>query len=206
MGKYHKYVFDVEQRKYIGAFEEMYQNESKENFDSWHQDDTSQIHRQLSLALLNAYQFNSIIDLGCGKGTFTHLLKKQNNNVTGVDISTTAINIASEKFPNITFKTLDSSIIKTLDRFLNECDKKEKTDLIFCAEMFSYLENWKDVIKCISKRTQYFYTTLFIPENPIGFVKSSKEFIECIEEYFNIIEVAQLKKSRFNLVLAKRKS
>jgi len=42
MAKYHKYVFDIETRKFIGNFEEMYQRESVDNFDF-------------------------ILDLGCGK-------------------------------------------------------------------------------------------------------------------------------------------
>ena len=52
MAKYHKYVFDIEERKFIGDFETMYQNESKENFDSWHQDDTRQLQRKIDLAIL----------------------------------------------------------------------------------------------------------------------------------------------------------
>ena len=43
MAKYHKYVFDVNDKKFVGNFEEMYQKESEENFDSWHQDDSRQI-------------------------------------------------------------------------------------------------------------------------------------------------------------------
>ena len=34
---YHKYVFDVKRRKFVGEFEEMYQGEDKENYDSWYQ-------------------------------------------------------------------------------------------------------------------------------------------------------------------------
>ena len=42
MAKYHKYVFDVEKRTFIGDFENMYAHESIEKFDSWHQDDSRQ--------------------------------------------------------------------------------------------------------------------------------------------------------------------
>jgi len=40
MGKYQKYIFDQNQRKFIGDFEKMYSNEVEEKFDSWHQSDT----------------------------------------------------------------------------------------------------------------------------------------------------------------------
>ena len=56
----------------------MYQNESKENFDSWHQDDTRQLQRKIDMAILEDYNFEKIIDIGCGKGSLSHLLKKKN--------------------------------------------------------------------------------------------------------------------------------
>lgn len=107
MAKYHKYVFDLENRKLVGDFETMYQNESKENFDSWHQDDTRQLQRKIDLAILEDYNFEKIIDIGCGKGSLTHLLKKKNNYVLGLDISQTAVNIAKERFPDIEFISID---------------------------------------------------------------------------------------------------
>ena len=94
-------VFDVKNRKLVGDFETMYQNESKENFDSWHQDDTRQLQRKIDLSILEDYNFSKIIDIGCGKGSLSHLLKKKNNYVLGLDISQTAVNIAQERFPDI---------------------------------------------------------------------------------------------------------
>jgi hypothetical protein len=37
--KYHPYVFNLEERGFVGAFEEMYQQENTEGFDSWHERD-----------------------------------------------------------------------------------------------------------------------------------------------------------------------
>ncbi|WP_414843361.1 class I SAM-dependent methyltransferase, partial [Campylobacter hyointestinalis] len=90
----------------------MYQNEFKENFDSWHQDDTRQLQRKIDLAILEDYCFDKIVDIGCGKGSLTHILKKKNNYVLGVDISKTAINIAQEKFPDIDFICTDVNEIQ----------------------------------------------------------------------------------------------
>lgn len=107
MAKYHKYVFDLENRKLVGDFETMYQNESKENFDSWHQDDARQLQRKIDLAILEDYNFEKIIDIGSGKGSLTHFLKKKNNYVLGLDISKTATSIAQERFPDIDFVATD---------------------------------------------------------------------------------------------------
>ena len=77
MTGYHQYIFDTENRRFVGQFEEMYQQEKSANFDSWHQEDSRQLNRKIALNILDAYNFNRIIDLGCGKGALTHHLKKK---------------------------------------------------------------------------------------------------------------------------------
>jgi len=123
MAKYHKYVFDIEKRKFIGAFEEMYQNETIEIFDSWHQDDTRQLQRKIDLAILEDYNFNKIIDIGCGKGCLTHMLKKKNNTFIGVDISPTAIKFAKERYPDIEFICLDVNNVNNYRSLVNKWGK-----------------------------------------------------------------------------------
>lgn len=98
MSGYHKYVFDTEQRKFIGKFEDMYQAEDSEGFDAWFERDLRLPRKTISCAILAAYNFSRILDIGCGKGTFTHLLKKQNNHVVGIDSSETAIRKAKESY------------------------------------------------------------------------------------------------------------
>ena len=73
---YHKYVFDTDKRKFKGNFEEMYQNEEREKFDSWHISNLTILARRVHLEIVNSYNFQTILDFGCGKGAFTHLLKK----------------------------------------------------------------------------------------------------------------------------------
>lgn len=202
MEKYHKYVFDIPNRKFVGNFEEMYQNESKENFDSWHQDDTRQFHRQVALLLLNRYNFNTVLDIGCGKGAFTHQLKKDNNRVHGTDISSTAIKIASEKFPDIDFSQADINNADELKKlFLNTGD----TELILLMEILSYCSNWKQIIETSSKYSKYILTSLFIPANPIGFVKTHDELIKELEKHFSTIEIVSLNKVPFTIYFGKSK-
>ena len=84
MVDYHPYVFDVQKRRFVGKFEEMYQAEDREGFDSWHERDLRPLRKRLALEVLAAYNFSSILEIGCGKGAFTHLLKRNNNRVIGV--------------------------------------------------------------------------------------------------------------------------
>lgn len=203
MAKYHKYVFDLENRKLVGDFEAMYQNESKENFDSWHQDDTRQLQRKIDLAILEDYNFEKIIDIGCGKGSLSHLLKKKNNYVLGLDISQTAVNIAQERFPDIDFVSTD---INKVENFTSLTEKMGGVNLVFTSEVFSYIENWKELLVEISKSSEYFMISLYIPENPIGFVKSENDLVEEIEKSFEVVEHISLNRTNFVIVFAKRKN
>ena len=104
MPGYHKYVFDTDKREFVGEFEKMYQAEDSQGFDSWLERDLRPLRKTISYAILSAYNFSRILDIGCGKGTFTHLLKKQNNHVVGIDLSETAIRKAQASFPDIDFR------------------------------------------------------------------------------------------------------
>jgi len=103
MAEYHRYVFDQQERKFIGQFDEMYQAEQEKGFDSWQQDDLRHLDRNICLSILQKYNFSRILDVGCGKGAFTHLLKKNNNYVIGLDVSKTALSQASARYPDIEF-------------------------------------------------------------------------------------------------------
>jgi len=192
---YHKYVFDSKNRKFIGKFEEMYKQEDKENFDSWHQEDLNDIITKISFSILNTYTFKSILDIGCGKGKFTSLLKSKNNKVKGIDISLTAIKKAKERYPNISFECMD--IKKDFNNL------KEKFELIIMKEILSYLENWRDIIKYVFFITEKIFITLYLPENPIGFIKNFNELKNEIEKYA-FIENEILINNNCIIILAKK--
>jgi len=203
MAKYHKYVFDLEKREFVGDFETMYQNESKENFDSWHQDDSRQLQRKIDLAILEDYYFNKVLDIGCGKGSLTHILKRKNNIVVGLDISQTAIDIASERFPDINFICSD---VNNVSNYTKIVDNMGGVNLVFTSEVFSYIEHWKELLYEISKTTDYFMISLYIPENPIGFIKTENELVNEISKSFNIIEHITLNITNFVVIFAKGKN
>jgi SAM-dependent methyltransferase len=175
---YHQFVFDTEKREFVGRFDDMYKNESEGNFDSWYQEDRRHLGRKIQFDILSEYNFNNILDLGCGKVNFTHTLKKKNNRVLGVDISETCINIARSKYPDVDF------LSATADGFFET--NKEQFDLVITSEILSYLENWEEIIDIIAQRSRFYLVALYLPENPIGFVKSFDSLIKVIEKYFSI--------------------
>ena len=209
MAKYHKYVFDVEKRTFIGDFENMYAHESIEKFDSWHQDDSRQLQRKICLEILNQYNFNTIVDIGCGKGALTHILKKKNNTCLGIDISQTAIDVAKERFNDIDFVVRDINNIGAFsDLILTRGICKGgggKLDLVFSSEAFSYFSNYKELLKEISEVSEYFMISLYLPNDPIGFVKSESELLDSIRYYFEIVEHVSLSVQKSVIVFAKSK-
>jgi len=193
---YHKYVFDVEKRKFIGRFEQMYQNEDKENYDSWFQENLSYMGKRISLLILDRYNFNYVLDVGCGKGAFTNLLKKKNHRVVGVDISETAIKKARAKYEDVEFMRL------TAEEALN---LTEAWGLIVAMEVLSYLRRWKKFLAEAAKRTSYLYLSLYIPRKPIGFVKNLSGLRNTVKKYFNIeTEIIWNKEHVFILGKSKR--
>lgn len=202
MAEYHKYVFDTDKRSFVGKFEEMYQQEKITNFDSWHQDDSRQLNRRIALDIINEYNFEKIVDIGSGKGTLTHQLKKINNHVLGLDISPTAIEVARARFPDVEFDVADVNDLSSFSAYMDKKYAAGGIDLVFSAECLSYVEHWKELICMPATRTSYLMINLFLPENPIGYVKSADELEAEISRYFEIREQVVLKRSRFVVFFA----
>lgn len=171
MKKYHKYVFDSDNRKFIGDFEGMYSNEEKEGFDSWYQSDQNHITKRIAFTLLADVNFSRVIDIGCGTGSFTHRLKRFNTRVVGVDISASAIEKAKKNYPEVIWHT--GSIVEIPELIISL--KWPSVDLIVVMEVLSYIENWQTILKQISENSCYIFLSLYIPKDPIGFVKNRTE-------------------------------
>ncbi len=189
---YHKYVFDTSKREFVGEFEEMYRNEGVEGYDSWFQEDLRSLDKQLSLAILGRFNFQRILDLGCGKGTFTHLLKKANNEVIGIDISDTAIARARVKYPDIEFRVAALNQLASLSN--------KAFDLVVAMEVLSYLSDWREVLRTVSQMTRYLYIALYVPPEPIGFVKSSEELTSEVAKRFHLETKLQLNENQVMLL------
>lgn len=94
----------IKDGKLIGHFDEMY----KSFDDPWHQSEPG--HNALSasrnIAMLNMakYGVRSVVEFGCGLGYYTDLLRRSLGlRVVGVDISSTAIDKARQRFPDSMF-------------------------------------------------------------------------------------------------------
>lgn len=188
MGDYHKYVFDAEAGRFIGDFEKMYRAESRENFDSWHQDDTRDLPRRIVLEMLSEHNFERVLDLGCGKGLMTHFLKRRNNRVLGVDISEACLQVARARYPDIEFQRLDLNDLEALNSVFARTRKEAgPIDLVLGLEVLSYTRNWREILKAVWRHGRYLLLTCFVPENPMGFIKTEEELCGEVLERFRLI-------------------
>ena len=186
MSGYHKYVFDLVKRRFVGHFEEMYQAERQEGFDSWHQDDlNTRMDVELCQRLLGGRSYSTIIDLGCGKGALTAALATSAQRAVGLDISVTATEIAADRYPNIEFRVFDIAETGAVSRELHTYFVDGSVDnLVVLAQVLSYLENWRELLRAISLSSTDLLVVLYVPEDPIGYVKSMGELIDAVKEYF----------------------
>src|ERR1700733_12120084 len=156
---YHRFVWDLSRREFIGHFDEMYAAEDEEEFDSWQQGDLTRISRPIAKLLLDRVSYRRALDLGCGKGALTSLIWKENVDLTAIDVSTVAIAKAKATYGD-KIQFLAGDVIAYLE------NNTEPFDLVFTAELLSYVENWRTLLALIARNTTYFYCSLYLPGDP----------------------------------------
>lgn len=126
-----EYWMNPQDFTFRGEFERMYQDVE----DPWGcQAKAQSIYNKIFLEVLfDSGRYQRILDVGCGTGGLTSQLLERNGGgeVSGCDISSTAVQKAKELWPAINFKQL------------NILDANEKGfgpfDLIVCSEILWYL-------------------------------------------------------------------
>ena len=69
-------------------------------------------------------------------------------------------------------------------------------------EVLSYLEQWKETLSVIAGMATYLYVTLYLPDDPIGYVKSFHDLRTEIQRHF-VIETELVQDSDHVYILAK---
>lgn len=174
---YHDYVFQG--GKPVHDFEAMYANEDAKGYDSWKQGDLRHTRVQIAQTLIAPYNFATVLDIGCGKGAVTQLLKRANNHVVAVDISATAIAKARASFPDIHFACSDAltALRETGERF----------DLVSIQGVLSYVPEWRECIREAARVADYFLSVEYVPAGTLGATKSTAEIIAEIATHFGIV-------------------
>lgn len=101
----------------------------------WDTDEHTEIHRYIAKPIterLRAHGASEVLDLGCGNGSFSALLAAAGFKVTGLDHSSSGIEIAQRKHPAVGFAQHD--ITQPLP-----ADQHSKYDAVVSTEVIEHL-------------------------------------------------------------------
>ncbi len=154
--------------------------------------------KDLSETIAPLEEVGSIIDIGCGEGFIINCLNRKD--ITGVDVSKKALNIAKQKNPGCNFCT---------GSIYDLSFKKSSFDLVIATEVLEHLENPERALREI-KRISKKYCIFSVPNEPyfrtMNFLRgknltrlgndiehlqnwSTKEFVKLVGRHFNVVEV-----------------
>ncbi len=114
------------------------------------------------LELIQMVPHDSILDVGCGSGEITKLLTTISKDVTGIDVSESAIERARKNVPKAKFEALSLEDFQTTKKF----------DVIVCAEILYYILDRKKALEKLQKLGKYLVTSNFIICLPAASFKS----------------------------------
>jgi predicted TPR repeat methyltransferase len=181
MNGYRGYVFDEHKREFRGRFEEMYRAELVEQFDSWGQDNPQRLDLRITKMLVDSLDPRRIVDIGSGKGLLTSFLDGPDRNIVGCDVSETALAVARERDPRVAYTKLADSSVCSLVQFLFKSRQElGHIDVIVMSQVLSYIQEWKSLIEIVFDYSNGVCISLYLPENPIGFVKEWNDVCDMI--------------------------
>lgn len=167
---YHNYV--IREGKFIGDFESMYQNCD----DPWNQLAEAEISyiRAATCVSIKRYNLGSIVELGCGLGKTTNYIKRNTGiDITGVDVSGTAIKKARGMYPDIKFK---------VDSALSISHNEGQQNYLFAEIMWYILDDLDEIIENISTECKGRYVMINQTFYPNGCQTYGTEYFSTVDE------------------------
>jgi SAM-dependent methyltransferase len=145
------------------------------------------------------------VDLGCGMGHYAIYLAQRGFNVTGIDISPTAIKLAQGKAEKerVTCKFMVADVLGNLDILKDTFDFAYDWSLlhhVYPDKRRTYIENVNKILNirghylsvCFSEKDPQFGGSRKYRETPIGtmlYFSSEEELKDLFSCYFRIIEL-----------------
>ena len=116
------------------------------------------------ISLIKLVPHASILEVGCGQGSFTAKLLEVSKDVTAIDVSESAVEQAKEKVKGAKF------IVSGLEDF----NPQKRYDVIVCAEILYYIKDHKKAIKKLQELGSYLVTSQYVfclPQFSFGTLK-----------------------------------
>lgn len=190
MSDYHEFIFDTQNRRFVGNFEGMYQAEVEHVFDAHHQDSLDErFDATTIIRMMQSRRYHKIIDVGCGKGALLNELSSFSDAAEGFDFSQTAIQRARKRYPSIRFELVDVSDPNVLEQFLGSKGKRSGYQILtVMSQVLSYIPDWRRVLEVTARHSDDLLVALYLPDNPIGYVESIEELRSAMIKFASIRE------------------
>ena len=178
--------FVREDGRFVGAFEELYRNCE----DPWVQSVEAFRSPFKKLIIMQIAQLSErrVIDIGCGDGTYTDLIRSgANADVLGFDVAQTAVQKARSKYPLCRFEVACASEVAKFQ------DMKP-TALVMCGLTWCILDSFEEVLASVKKHfsgSLLFHTLTFYAP---GKQKYGNEYFTSLDElipYFSDMTVEE---------------
>src|SRR6266545_2238502 len=101
--------------------------------------------RRIIKSMIRPLDFKSVLDVGCGQGSFLQELQSDFPNIKpyGIDISSAAIELAQKRIPGGQFRVLD----------VTDSSLDERCDLVVCSEVLEHIPDDVSALQHLRKIT-----------------------------------------------------
>jgi SAM-dependent methyltransferase len=190
---YHKYV--IKDGELVAKFEEMY----RECADPWNQSNviSHDAMRNLISVMLPSWcnkasgQSGRVVELGCGAGYFTKLIKDRNPywDVLGVDISKTAVEIANKHNDRVQHIVLDVMSPDFFDVGILEIKRFKPDAIIMCQLSWYILPRLTELIEQFRQlNSKIIHQLTFYPPGKQTFGLDYFDSPDALRRYLGIVQ------------------
>lgn len=151
----------------------------------------SRHHRRLIINLASSINFQSVCDVGCGRGLLLDGMRKKfgNRSYFGSDISDEILMVAKKQFPKFEF------FVQDLTKFMRT---NRKFDLVICSEVLEHIKDDNRAIANLYKLSSRY----LIITTPGGRMRSFERHVGHVRNYSSQSLEKKLKRAGFKVVLS----
>lgn len=144
--------------------------------------------RRVIFELLEGIEFQTVLDVGCGRGAFLEMLASQYPLIEfkGVDISSAAVDLAKREYPGGQFWVMDIS-----KNFVDQ-----QFDLIICSEVLEHIQDDLSALNNIAHMAKKY----LVISTPQGRMRKFEEQVGHVRNYSSGELQEKVKNAGFQLV------
>jgi 2-polyprenyl-3-methyl-5-hydroxy-6-metoxy-1,4-benzoquinol methylase len=179
MSEYHKHVLPGVRTD----FAKLWKGHAKGEYDAWRSRDPRHMRLRIAAMIAAKYNFEQVLDVGCGTGTSTWYLKRANNRVVGIDLDETAIRLAQQTYSDIEFYSFQGTK-KVRENYILKTICSDNHDLVCFQGVLAYVPKWS---KYLAQVRNYCLVAEYVPPGSAGCVASISALVREFSRGFTVL-------------------